>query len=142
MPRRAASRSSLSWQKACRDPRGPEPFPKSPAPAGKGVIIERFRSRRGFGGGADLLFVAGGNVNDGREIYLPTFGRRARSGDERGGVSRISDRDGARIRFLDGFGQLCDVFRLMCPSLGRRRRQAQPDLLWNQRGSGGKTAWI
>ena len=51
---------------------------------GECLVTERFRSRTGLGGGADLLFVSGGNVNDGREIYLPTFGRRAHSGDERG----------------------------------------------------------
>ena len=39
------------------------------------LVIERFRSRTEFGCGADLLFISSRNINDGREIKLPTFGR-------------------------------------------------------------------
>lgn len=89
---------------------------------GKGLIVERLWGGLGFGGGADLFFAASGNVNDGREIHLPALGGSSHGGDEGGDVRRVADWNGARVRFLDGGGQLVDDFLLMLPGFGERAR--------------------
>src|ERR1039458_4475850 len=75
---------------------------------GEREVMQRLRRGPLLGGGADFLRVAGGNVHDGHEVYLPALGGGAHGGNEGGGVGGVSHRDGSRGWLLDGGGPMLD----------------------------------